>query len=195
MSHEIRYYDFGENVDRRKIQERCDQYAKTEDWPEDCHGISPIRWLEDLGICNTRFEAERLIGAKDSGWYDCLAIRYKEHKNVVPTAKETELRRIAEERYTKWHNLQVAFHFANTKSSTTTCPKCESRLNISYLHGNNCPICHTDLRPTSTIERIDSLKSSYQKAQVALDEYLATQAEKNKNNYEVRWLVKIEFRT
>ena len=45
MGHEIRYADYAENVNQKKVQDDWNNYVAHEDWQEGASGASPIRWI------------------------------------------------------------------------------------------------------------------------------------------------------
>ena len=60
MSHNIRYYTYGEKVDKKKVESDLSAFVAAEDWQEGCCGLpQPIRWLNV--ICNSQEEAEKYI--------------------------------------------------------------------------------------------------------------------------------------
>lgn len=189
--HNICYYTYEEKCNKNKVYAELNEMVEHEDWQEG-GSLESIRWLENAPLCENYDKAKEYIESHDKGWYDCLAVRFKSPKGDKKTAKEETLEKSVVEKHKKWQSLANAFHFANVKSATTTCSKCNSRLNISYLRGNYCPLCNTDLRPSSTIERIDSLKVSFDKANKELKDYRNEQTSKN---FKIEWLVKIEYHT
>ena len=45
MSHNIRYYTYGEKVDKKKVESDLSAFVAAEDWQEGCCGLpQPIRW-------------------------------------------------------------------------------------------------------------------------------------------------------
>ena len=78
MAHNIKYFEYKEDVDRKKVQTNLDNYVAHEDFEEGCSGLnSPIRWIENCGVLNSYEEALEYIKSHDKGWYDSLAVRYK----------------------------------------------------------------------------------------------------------------------
>lgn len=58
MSHNIKYFEYKEDVDRRKVQAELDNYVAHEDWQEGCSGLSsPIRWIESCGVLGSYEDA------------------------------------------------------------------------------------------------------------------------------------------
>ena len=93
MSHNVRYRDYPENVNKRKVQTDWDTFVAHEDWQEGASGLpSGIRWIDSV-ICNSYDAAQKYIESIDSGWYDQLAVRY----HVTPKSKKLdELRHIVQ---------------------------------------------------------------------------------------------------
>lgn len=79
MAHNIKHLTYKEDVDRKKVQANLDNYVAHEDWEEGCSGLnSPIRWIENCGVLNSYDEALAYINSHDKGWYDSLAVRFKD---------------------------------------------------------------------------------------------------------------------
>ena len=83
MGHEIRYLDYNENADRKKVQNELDTYVQKECWKEGSSGLlNPIRWLDH--ICADREEAVDYVQSHDKGWYDQLAVKYRVYPKLKP---------------------------------------------------------------------------------------------------------------
>lgn len=76
------------------------------------------------------------------------------------------------------------------KSELIGCKCCGSKIARKYLKNNFCPVCHSDLRPETTLNRIAALKA---KADKLHDAVLKEETKIAKKNGNVRWLVKIEY--
>jgi hypothetical protein len=192
MSHNIKYFEYKENVDRRKVQNELDRYVAYEDREEGCSGLNtPIRWIESGGILANYDEALEYIKSHDKGWYDCLAVRYRDFdgKDTPALKRAREKLSAAFEKYREFNNK---FHFADSKSAYIGCRKCGSKISHQYLKGNSCPICGDDLRPQSTKDTIARYKANVDRATdlVKVEEKKAVE-----KNGKTMWLVKIEYHT
>lgn len=192
MSHNINYCSYPENCNRRQLQADCDEVAIHEDWQEGCSGVSPIRWLDNVGVCEDRDSAQAYIDKVDKGWYDCLAVRYKSPKGELKSKTLDTLEARQTEAYKKYTSLENKLHFEGVKSSSVGCKNCGSKIATGYLKGNYCPVCRTDMRPQSTLDRIKSLKESYNSIR---DKVTAERKKLTEKNYVVKWLVKYEYHT
>lgn len=116
-------------------------------------------------------EALEAIKNYDNGWYDDHVVMY-----YAPTDK-------ARENCAAWNKKRDAYiklhSIHNRKSHYIGCPKCGSKLYLDYIRGETCPLCNTELRATSTIEKIKWFD-------VKADEAL-------KKGTEEYWLAKIEY--
>jgi Zn finger protein HypA/HybF involved in hydrogenase expression len=193
MSHNIKYFEFKEDVNRKRVQADLDKYVAQEDWEEGCSGLdSPIRWIENCGVLNSYDEALEYIKSHDKGWYDSLAVRYKEYDGTKTTALKK-----AEEKFEvakrKWIDLTNKFHFENSKAAFIGCQHCGSKISRKHLNGNNCcPVCDGDLRPKSTLDTLARYEANLAKAKALVLE----EKEKAKaKNSKTMWLVKIEYHT
>lgn len=192
MSHNIEYYDYPETDGKKEIEAELASYVQHETWQEG-GSMSPIRWLKQSPLPD-RDAAEQFIKRHDKGWYDCLAVRYKE---PVMTQAIRAAQKAEAAAWKKWRDLDNEVYVTTLTSEFISCKACKSRLNRKMLAipkigilGNACPVCHAELRPKSTLERIDRAKKAAEKA----SEHTNEVARKNKKQ-NVRWLVKVEYHT
>ena len=75
------------------------------------------------------------------------------------------------------------------KAAYIGCQKCGSKLKKELLRGERCPLCGTDLRSTTTLQRIEG----YQAKIRALEEEYQQEECKNKKNATIRWLVQYSY--
>lgn len=135
------------------------------------------------------YEAAEKFVLSDPGFYAGCACKYRDLDALPDTQKEKDLeKRIGEIyatmlKYTEEHSIQ------KRKANTIACPKCQSKLNKSYLHSDFCPLCHCDLRSQTTVAQIKKYKERIDKSKKQL------QAERIKRNNQapIKWLVKWEF--
>lgn len=81
MAHNISYLDYHCSCSQRQIQKRLDDFVACEDYKEGATGLPrPIRWIDHL--CKNRDEALGYIESRDKGWYDCLAVKYKNGRKI-----------------------------------------------------------------------------------------------------------------
>lgn len=191
MSHNINYYTYKEQVDRKKVYAELNDMVRHETWQEG-GSLDNIRWLDTAPICDSYEEAQSYIEAHDRKWYDCLAVRYRSVNDNIKSVALEKAKARRSECYEKYASLSKAFHFADTKSEYIGCKNCGSKISHKYLRGNYCPVCHNDLRPQSTLDRIKSLKTSFEKA---CDDVKAIENNLAKKSGKVMWLVKIEYHT
>lgn len=188
MGHTIQHYDYPVNVDKKKVEQELANYVAKRCFQEGGH-LSKIRWI-DSEPCANEDEARIKIEHLDKGWYDCIAVKYYDAYNIPETEKIKALRAANTQAYCKYNELASAFHFTNAKAEYIGCKNCGSKIARKYLQRNFCPVCNADLHPTTTLNRIATLKAKADKSSDTLKAELTKQAMKAKN---VRWLVKIEF--
>lgn len=192
MSHNIKYFTYKEDVNRKRVQAELDNYVAHEDWQEGCGGLnSPIRWIENCGVLNSYDEASEYIKSHDKGWYDSLAVRYKECNG-----KESSALKKAKERFEdakkKWLDLENKLHYADVKADFVSCRNCGSKISRKYLDSNCCPVCDSDMRPQTTLDTLERYKANLDKAKALVLEEKKKSASKNGKTL---WLVKIEYHT
>lgn len=193
--HNIHYSTYPEKVNKKSVQKEWDNVAAHEDYLEGATGLpGDIRWIDKT--LDDYDEAMKYIEEKDSGWYDQLAVKYLEYpKNLKKTKKHETLETRLKEEMTKLNELQGKIHYADTKSTYVGCKKCGSRINTTYLRANYCPVCREDLRPESTLQRIEGYKEKIKDLQKQLKQEEKKLNEKNRKAATVMWLVKVEYHT
>lgn len=192
MGHVVNYGVYEENVDKGRVQEEWDMVVRYEDYQEGASGLpNPIRWLDKVFF--SREEAENYIENNDSGWYDQIAVKFKEVSDFKPSKTYEKLmeRRVAA--IQKVTEIDDDFYFKEFKSKMLGCRHCESKINLRYLKGNYCPVCKKDMRPSVFLQKIEKAKENAKKA----EENLKTERKKLENkqleNAKTKWLVKVEY--
>lgn len=195
MSHEIRYATYPENVNRKGVKRDWDIVVQHENYQEGASELpSDIRWIEDI-ILNSEEEAKEYIDTHDKGWYDQLAVRFKEIK-IKKSKKQTELENKISE-LTKEFNKRNSIPYATTvKSEYIGCKSCGSKLASKYIQNTNkCPLCHNDLRSLTTLSSLGKLTAKISDNKKILKEEEKKLAKQQEKNAVIKWLVKVEFHT
>lgn len=185
--HNINYYSYPEKVNKTKVFEELKNYVEHECWQE--HGsLSNIRWNE-TEICESREAAEEWITKHDKGWYDCLAVRFK---NPLPqeTEKLQELRLNIRETCKEYQKRESELYSNKVTSAYIGCKSCGSKLSRTHLKTNKCPVCRAELRPEHMLKWVATAENKYRKAINTEKEYVLKHSKK-----EICWLVKIEYHT
>lgn len=192
MSHNIQYFDYPENVDKKAVKAELDDYAAHADWQEGCTGLyHDIRWLGNI-VCSSYPEAERKLEELDRGDYDQLAVLF--HEDVVPkTKKFAALASRKKEMEEKLRALESGVHYSvdKVKSSFVTCRHCGSKIATKYITRNSCPVCNHDMRPKTVLDTIERQRKKLDETNRKIEEEIA----KASKNAPKRWLVKIEYHT
>lgn len=194
MSHVVHYDVQEENVNRKKIKRYWDDYASREDWQEGCSGLSSdIRWIEGK-ICENEEAARNYISENDKGWYDQLAVRFYDYPNLEKSKKYLNLK----ERLSK--SERELYILENTKYTETLsktefvgCKCCGSKISVKHFKGSFCPICRADMRPKSTLDRIERMREKTKSLKKELKVEEKKLQEKQKKNAKIKWLIKIEY--
>lgn len=91
-------------------------------------------------------EALAAIEKYDNGWYDDHIVKYY--------GLSDEGRKKVQE-WNEKRDVYIEAHSIHKRTSKFIgCPECGSKLNLGYIRGEKCPLCGTDLRPDSTIEKV-----------------------------------------
>jgi len=183
--HNIYYWDFDENCDRKSVLMDIQDLAR-----HDGDGYSgPLKWHDEVKPVRNRDEAEKWIQSHDKGFYDDHAVRYYDYSKATETKKIADLKTRASECATKVAEYKKAHSVRNFKAEFLGCQKCGSKVSRKYLRSECCPLCGNDLRSPTTLSKIKELEEKRQ----GLFDRIKEETEKQTNNRTVRWLVKFEY--
>lgn len=131
-------------------------------------------------IFDNRKDAEKWIFAHESRRNPDHAVRYysesEKMKNISLKINETKE---TKEKYILDNSVK------KRTSKYIGCPKCGSKINKEFLKTEKCPVCGTDLRSKTTIDRIASYDA---KMKHLNDQYKKASQKKRK----LVWLAKVE---
>ena len=190
--HNIEHYSYPENCNKKAVQKELDDYVAHADWEEGCRGLySDIRWIDK--VVGSYNEAMKYLEDNDRGCYDCLAVKYRTaDENINQTSKYKILNERVSRLYKEYNEMNSEIYMKTVKSELVTCRGCGSTISSKAWKYNTCPVCRTDFRSKTTLERIDNKYKAYKEAVSAMNAYEAEYAKKNGKIY---WLVKIEYHT
>ena len=170
MGHQIEYYSTKVTTEKN-LKLFISRITGNEYDPRESGGYHGNLTIHRNEIYKNYEEAVEAIKKYDSGWYSDHIVMYYDI-SAKGRAKVTE--------WEKKRDDFIETHSIHRRSSTYIgCPECGSKLYLGYIKGEKCPLCNTDLRPKSTIEKI----KWYDKK---------TKECRNKNK-EKCWLAKIEW--
>lgn len=187
--HNIQYYDFKENVDKRKAENEINDFVSHETWEEGGGGLyKGIRWLNY--VADDYDSAIEYIESHDRGDYDNLAVKYRTTTKPKTKAYEKLLEK-HRELANKINELEGKVHFKDCKSALIGCKECGSKIAREYLRSNKCPVCGHDLRPATVLNNIEKLKKQYKENGAKIKEV----EKKASTKAPLKWVVKFEYHT
>ena len=182
--HNIHYITCDEKVSKTSIMAEIQEQAEL-DGDGYC---SKFTWHDNIKPFDSYEKAEQFIKTVDNGWYDDHAVRYKDYSHVKSAkvdeyeAKIAELRK-AQGEYEKIHSAR------SFSAKYIGCSKCGSKLNKAFLIGELCPVCVSDLRSQTTLEKIrwyeDKIKDYRNRIQA--------EKMKQEKKAKIKWLIKYEY--
>lgn len=113
-------------------------------------------------------------------FYDVESVK-KTKKIVVLQSHIEEQRRLKEE-YAASHSVKAR------KSNQIGCENCGSKITRTYLTGDFCPVCRSDLRAAYIKERLRKFDDTI----TDLNEKLREEKQKAKDKAPVKWCLKVE---
>lgn len=189
MGHSIEFFTYDEKKKKSEILDELSTYVSHATWQEGGHGISKIRWY-DSEVLPDYAAAEEFLDNHDKGWYDQLAVRYKEKDTNYTTKKLTEMKSRCSALYKQYHTFANKVVASDFKSQFIGCKYCNSKINKDYLKTNYCPVCQHDMRSETNLKKIAAMKQKLKEleSQIRLEEQKMAQ-----KHGKVKWLVKIEY--
>lgn len=185
MGHCIKHNTYSATWTLQKIEQDVFDYVAHS---RDRYGTDRVRMPTDK-VFDTYEEAEAYICKIDNGDYDGIAVKFLDFSEVKESARIKELRAKIADTVQKQKEYIAAHSVKKQKAAYIGCRSCGSKLNKEKLRGERCPLCNTDLRADSTLERIDSFKTR-------VDEYtkkITLEQLKQKKKAKIQWLVKFEY--
>lgn len=184
---------FAANATLKQISDECDKWA-TCNCDQQEHGFCEYNILiTDIShgkIFANQNEADEYLEANCIPW-EGAAVRYYEVQNRKPSATETSMQNTLKKLRTRLCELEKP-HYVGVKSKYVACPKCGSRLATVYCGNtwnNNCPICHTDVRPDSKKEQVTKCRADIAATEKALKRATLDEDKKQQARAKVHWAV------
>lgn len=190
MGHAIEHYEYDIKTDKRRIESEMNEIAR-EDGDYHSGLNSSIRWLDH--ICEDRERAYSYIESNDKGWYDQLAVKFREYPKSEPTKALLKLKDRKDKEIEKRNAYEKAHSISSFKIEYIGCPHCGSKLKRTLLRNNYCPLCLTELRSKTTIETLQRYADNIVKIKELIKEEERKINKKNIAKSKIKWLVKIEY--
>lgn len=192
--------DYPANVDRKEVYADFNYQVKNDTWEEGGSPLDGITWLDSMSPLKNVEKAEdylekRLFPGKRSDTSG-IAVRYLQ----APGQKESKALKDLHAKRTvaAAHLLKLdrEIYPASLSTAFFSCRECGSRINREKFLGkdltnhNMCPVCGKDLRPSTTLKRIERAQATVDK----LDEKITAEQNRLNEKYgEVRWLVMAKY--
>lgn len=191
MGHNIEHYTYSLKKSKESIQKELDAYARKATWQEGGNDLGQnIRFYDK--VMPDYDSAVEFLEQNDRGWYDQLAVKYKEMPRGKSTKKLDELKEKLKVAYSDYEKANTHVVAKDFKSEFIGCKNCGSKINREYIRSNNCPVCHADMRSDTTQKRLESMRAKVNKLRNDIKEEEKKLAEKHG---QICWLVKIEYHT
>lgn len=170
MGHSISHYT-RKVTTKKDLQAFIDEITENAYDPQETSSYHGNLTVHDKTIYKNYDEALQAIESYDNGWYDDHIVQYW----GISTEGQKKVQEMNKKRdeYINAHSIHLR------SSKYVGCQGCGSKLYLGYIKGEKCPLCQTDLRPESTIEKI---KWYDKKAKEIAEKYKAK-----------FWLAKIEY--
>lgn len=185
MGHCIMHNTYPSTWTLKQVQADVVEYVRHNG---DRYGTNSVR-VPTEKVFDTHAEAEAYIEKVDRHDYDGIAVKFLDFSNVKDTAKIEGLRAKIRETVQKQNDYIASHSVKKQKAAYIGCSSCGSKLNKEKLRGERCPLCNTDLRAKSTLERIASFHAKVEE----YDKKIVQEQLKQKKKAKVMWLVKYEY--
>ncbi len=143
-------------------------------------------------ICKDYEDAVQTIRkmAEDTYYHD-FAVRFYDTDKVKMSKKAESLKKRLDELRGKYYEYEQVHSIAKHQSAQIGCKNCGSKLTISYLKNERCPVCGKDLRAEYILERLNK----YREDEKELSNQIRKEAHKAASKAPVRWCFKVEVHT
>lgn len=182
--HSINYITCDEKTNKALIMnDICEEAAREGDG---YHGT--LVWHDNTPPLNSYAEAMEFIKRHDNGWYSDHAVRFRDC-STIKSAKIDEYKKKLDEldKASRKYRNEHSVHSFTAKH--IGCMNCGSKLNKEYLNGEKCPLCKTDLRSKTTMDKLRWFEQKITEYHKRLMEEQTKQGKKAK----IKWLVKYEY--
>ena len=185
MGHVVNYYTYDLDCKRQDIIEELEEECEYNS--DSRSGLpNPIRWL-DVTLADYD-EAVKYIEKHQREWYDQVAVKYKQYPSHSTSKAAIILEGRIKKQLDSLDKIVMESHVSNRTSEYIGCEMCGSKLKRTLLRGDCCPLCGTDLRSKTNLDRIQNAKSKLEELRLKQDEQI-----KKDCKPVVKWLVKIEY--
>jgi len=191
--HEISYHDFPITMKKSEIHEILDLECES----SSDSGTSlpnPITWIDE--VYDNAEEARAEIERRTEGdWYAQMAVMYKAVDYKGYSDKVAALTDKYNEALKKYQDANNTIHYATTTTEYVGCKSCGARfkreLMIKRPAANLCAMFGADMRPESTIKRLEAYKA---KTDDCLSKVIERKKfEESKMPTKINWMVKTEW--
>lgn len=193
MGHMVDFLKFDIKTSKTAIENSASEWCtrNADQWETGGNYIAAdVRFL-DRTFDNYE-EAEEWLD-KQSGNYYSYAVKYKDYSKVKSSKTLDNAKTKHKKAFDSYYELSNKVHYSNIKSKTIKCKCCGSVLATEYCgrtYKNNCPVCKTDLRPQTVLDKIAKLKADVATAEQKVNE--ETKKQQAKSKYELKYLVLVE---
>ena len=189
--HNINHTVYSIKISKEVITNEIDNYIRQETWREGGNGLDrPIRFIDR--VMSDYDSAEHFLKENDKGWYDCLAVKFKDKPRNKTTKKLDDLKQKRKETFLEYDKLNRKVAALDFKAEFIGCKHCNSKINKTYIKSNRCPICNEDMRSETTLKKLENMKEKINK----IDNDIKAEERKLAEKYgEIKWLVKYEYHT
>lgn len=131
------------------------------------------------------------VSENSQKWGNAIAVQVGDFSNVFPkTESEKKLMQNFSQLGLSLKNwdADILTRVKNGKSQQRTCQKCSSKVSVSYLKTNYCPVCGNNqfLKTDTDEKKLATLKTKFKESQAKVNEAKKKYDEKNKNSF---WFV------
>lgn len=187
MSHERKTFVYAYSTSKKSIESKLSTYAEARCVEERGGLPCGINWINSK-IYDSEADAREAVERMSTARYNCIAVPFRQADMSAEKIRDLQRKECA-----AWNAYNTASREVVAKSFKSQylgCKNCGSKLNKDFLLTNRCPLCGTDMRSPTELQRIARLKA---KAEAASNAKEAEERKMSKKSKDMFWLVQIEY--
>lgn len=137
-------------------------------------------------------DAMKWIEENDESYLN-IAVPYFDYTDCKKSKKYEKMEQKVAKLNKKYKDEDSKVPAKDYSSKLYGCKNCESKLAVNFITSNKCPLCGSDLRSKTQLDKIAKYKENVNEARKELKKLEKEENKKNRQKAKEMWLVKFEY--